>query len=55
MAGKGIEIFAPGMWENEEGPKGWWAIADSKGIFAYTSDEQTALMVAHLASEHERS
>ena len=27
-----------GMWDNEEGPKGWFSVSNNEGIVAYFSD-----------------
>lgn len=35
-------VHAPGMWENEEGPKGWYAVSNDDGIIAYFGDEADA-------------
>lgn len=35
-------VFPPGTWENDEGPKGWWAVANDDGIVAYMGDEAAA-------------
>lgn len=34
-------LFA-GVWENEEGPKGWYAVCNDNGIIAYFADEKSA-------------
>ncbi len=36
-------VHAPGMWENEEGPKGWYAVSGNNGIVAYFGSERDAL------------
>lgn len=28
-------VFPPGSWENDVGPKGWYAVANEGGIVAY--------------------
>lgn len=36
-------VHAPGMWENDVGPKGWWAVSSANsGIVAYFADEDDA-------------
>lgn len=37
-----ISVFAPGMWENETGPKDWWAVCNEEGIIAYFGREVDA-------------
>jgi hypothetical protein len=37
-------VMAPGMWENDTGPKGWFAVVnDDDGIVAYFATERDAL------------
>lgn len=36
-------VHAPGMWENEEGPKDWYAVSNTDGIVAYFGKESDAL------------
>ena len=36
------EVYSPGLWENDQGPIGWWAVANSDGIVAYFSNEADA-------------
>ena len=39
-----VSVAAPRMWENDEGPKGWYAvITDDDGIVAYFATENDAL------------
>jgi hypothetical protein len=38
-----IEVMGPGMWENEDGPKGWYAVSNTYGIIAYFPEEKEAL------------
>lgn len=39
-----VSVAAPHMWENDEGPKGWYAvITDDDGIVAYFATENDAL------------
>lgn len=38
-----ISVLAPGQWENDEGPKDWWAVCNDDGIFAYFGTEVDAL------------
>lgn len=35
-------VHAPGMWENDEGPEGWWAVSNEEGIVAYFPTESEA-------------
>jgi hypothetical protein len=28
-------VYEPGMWENADGPEGWWAVGNNEGIVAY--------------------
>ena len=37
-----VSVCAPGMWENEEGPKDWYAVCDEDGIRAYFGEEADA-------------
>jgi hypothetical protein len=38
-----IAVDAPGLWDNEHGPKGWWAVSHADvGIVAYFMDETDA-------------
>lgn len=37
-----IAVMAPGMWANEEGPAGWYAVCNEEGIIAYFEDETDA-------------
>ena len=37
-----IQVIAPHCWENEEGPVGWYAVCNEKGIIAYFGDENDA-------------
>jgi hypothetical protein len=30
-----ISVIPPGQWNNTEGPEGWYAVCDNKGIIAY--------------------
>jgi hypothetical protein len=37
------EVHEPGMWENDAGPKGWYAVShEDRGIVAYFADESDA-------------
>lgn len=41
-----VSVHAPGQWENDEGPKGWYAISsDHDGIVAYAGTENLALHI----------
>lgn len=35
-------VHDPEMWENDEGPKGWWAVSNNDGIVAYFGEERDA-------------
>jgi hypothetical protein len=35
-------VHEPDMWENEEGPKGWYAVSNNDGIVAYFGNEVDA-------------
>ena len=37
-----ISVMEPHMWENDDGPKGWYAVCDERGIIAYFGDENDA-------------
>lgn len=37
-----ISVDAPGMWDNDEGPAGWYAVSGPFGIFAYFGEESEA-------------
>jgi hypothetical protein len=37
-----ISVHPPGMWENNDGPKDWYAVSNSEGIIAYTHNESLA-------------
>jgi hypothetical protein len=36
-------VLPPGMWENEDGPQGWYAVTNNDGIVAYFGNENDAL------------
>lgn len=36
------QVDAPGMWENDTGPKDWYAVSNNDGIVAYFSTETDA-------------
>ena len=38
-----VSVAAPDMWENDEGPKGWYAVITDDGIVAYFAEEVDAL------------
>jgi hypothetical protein len=38
-----VSVAAPDMWENDEGPKGWYAVITDDGIVAYFATENDAL------------
>lgn len=41
---KNWQVDAPGMWENDTGPKNWYAVSnDNEGIIAYFAKEKDAL------------
>ena len=31
-------VLSPGQWDNESGPKDWWAVCNDTGIVAYFAD-----------------
>lgn len=35
-------VMAPGMWENDQGPRGWYAVCNDDGIVAYFATEKDA-------------
>lgn len=36
-------VAAPGMWDNDDGTIGWWAVGnDDQGLIAYFKNEQDA-------------
>lgn len=37
-----VSVLAPGMWDNETGPKGWYAVTNDDGIIAYFGREADA-------------
>jgi len=37
-----ISVHSPGFWENETGPKDWWAVSNEEGIIAYFGKETDA-------------
>lgn len=38
-----IGVLAPGQWENDQGPRGWWAVCtEEDGIIAYFGTEERA-------------
>lgn len=41
-------VIPPGYWDNDEGPKDWWAIADADGIKAYACTEEMAERIAEI-------
>jgi hypothetical protein len=41
-----VLVHEPGTWENADGPSKWYAISDTRGIFAYAGDEDTAYIIA---------
>jgi hypothetical protein len=36
------QVLAPGLWENDIGPKAWWAVANTDGIVAYFGTREDA-------------
>lgn len=38
-----ISVLAPGQWDNDEGPVGWYAVCNERGIIAYFGKELDAL------------
>ena len=37
-----VQVMDPGMWENSEGPVGWYAVTNENGIIAYFGREADA-------------
>ena len=37
-----ISVHDPDFWENDTGPKDWWAVSNNKGIIAYFAKEVDA-------------
>ncbi len=37
-----VSVMAPGSWENDAGPKDWYAVCNDDGIIAYFQDERAA-------------
>ncbi len=37
-----ISVMPPGQWENESGPKDWFAVCNDNGIIAYFGKESDA-------------
>jgi len=38
-----VQVDAPGLWRNDDGPSGWWAVStDDDGIIAYFHKEEDA-------------
>jgi len=37
-----ITVMEPGEWENDTGPKDWFAVITDRGIVAYTGTEELA-------------
>lgn len=35
-------VLEPGMWENDTGPEGWFAVSNADGIVAYFGTETDA-------------
>jgi hypothetical protein len=35
-------VMPPGLWENESGPKEWYAVCNDDGIIAYFANESDA-------------
>ena len=35
-------VLPPGMWENDDGPEGWYAVSNDEGIVAYFGREPDA-------------
>lgn len=35
-------VMEPGLWENEDGPKNWYAVSNDQGIVAYFGKEADA-------------
>lgn len=37
-----ISVMPPGHWENNDGPRDWWAVVNDDGIIAYFGREEDA-------------
>ncbi len=37
-----VSVATPDMWENDEGPKGWYAVITDDGVVAYFAKETDA-------------
>lgn len=37
-----VSVIDPAQWENDEGPKGWFAVSNDEGIIAYFGSEVDA-------------
>ena len=35
-------VHEPGMWDNDDGPEGWFAVSNNDGIVAYFGKEEDA-------------
>ena len=35
-------VLAPGQWDNEQGPKNWYAVCNDDSVVAYFLDEKDA-------------
>ena len=38
-----VSVMSPGQWENDIGPKDWYAVVNDDGIIAYFAEETLAL------------
>jgi hypothetical protein len=36
------QVHGPGEWENDQGPKNWFAVSSNNGIVAYFGEEEDA-------------
>ena len=41
-----VEVLDPGIWDNDDGPEGWFAVVDDQGIKAYAGTEELADLIA---------
>jgi len=41
-----VDVMGPGEWENDDGPKDWYAVCDAEGIKAYAGDKRLANLIA---------
>ncbi len=47
-----IDVLDPLMWDNDDGPKNWFAITNDYGIFAYANNESLAFQIKNLVIKY---